>query len=78
MHLVHAALLCLIYGQEWEPWPTWAQDVGPQHIWVRAAERLLALDTRKQQVQRAKELPSGEAEFEGQSFDLGLCQSFSL
>jgi hypothetical protein len=69
VHLIRGALLSLIQGHEWEPWLTWAQDVGPQHVWVKAAERLFASETKKQQVERAKELLSGEADFEGQSFD---------
>jgi len=77
MHLVHAAVLSLIQGHEWEPWLTWARSVDAESTWVKAAERLFSLDTKKQQVERAKELLSGEADFQGQSFDewLGAVQA---
>jgi len=69
MHLVHAALLSLIQGQEWEPFLIWARSIASDNLWVKLAEKLFSLDTKWQQVERAKELLSGEADFEGQSFD---------
>jgi len=69
MHLIHIALLSLIQGPEWEPWFTWAQEVAPKDTWVRAAGKLFTLETKEQQVERAKDLLSMEADSEGQSFD---------
>jgi hypothetical protein len=59
-HLIRAALLSLLQGQEWKPFLQWAKSVVPDSPWVEMGENVFALPTKKQQVSVAKQYFTGQ------------------
>lgn len=58
--LVRAALLSLIVGEDGSAYLIWARSRDPEHEWVKLAESIINNCTKKEAVDKAKQVLSGE------------------
>ncbi len=58
--VVRLALLRLAMGEDEKGFLTWARQLDPEHEWVKLAESITSTGTKKEAVDRAKRILSGE------------------
>ncbi len=61
----------MVMGDDEQVYLEWAQGLGPENAWVIAAEEIAGMGSKKEQVEKAKEILSGDAELGG-GFDAWL------
>lgn len=70
--LARTALLALVQGEDVQAFLEWGRELDWANAWVRLVDKVLALRSRTQQVAKAKELLTGEADFGDASIDVWL------
>ena len=67
--LARTYLLAVVLGEDGGVYLEWAKEIAPEDTWVKAASIVEGAGTKREMVDKAKELLSGEAEFGEMPFD---------